>query len=70
MTNTALLRQLIEKSGLKISHIAEKCGMSRQQFWRKVNNLSMFNQYEIDRVCSVLGVTSLKMKEAIFFHKK
>ena len=67
MTNTKLLKEVIEKSGLKIGFIAEFVGISRQSLWNKINNLSPFNQYEIDKMCDVLSITSLKQKEAIFF---
>ena len=69
MTNTTLLKQIIEESGLKINFIADFVGISRQALWNKVNNASMFNQYEIDKLCEILRITSLKTKEAIFFAK-
>lgn len=67
MTNTDLLKEKIEKSGLKIGFIADFVGISRQLLWKKINNLTPFNQYEIDKMCEVLRITSLKEKEAIFF---
>ena len=69
MTNTNLLKQAIEETGLKIGFIASTVGISRQSLWNKVNNQSMFNQYEIDKLCEILNITSLKQKEAIFFAK-
>ena len=69
MTNTDLLKEKIEKSGLKMGFIADYVGISRQLLWKKVNNLTPFNQYEIDKICEVLHITSLKEKEAIFFAK-
>ena len=67
MTNTKLLKEVIEKSGLKIGFIADYVGISRQSLWNKINNLTPFNQYEIDKMCDVLKITSLKQKEAVFF---
>ena len=67
MTNTKLLKEVIEKSGLKVGFIAEYVGISRQGLWNKINNLTPFNQYEIDKMCEILRITSLKQKEAIFF---
>ena len=67
MTNTDLLKEKIDKSGLKIGFIADFVGISRQLLWKKINNLTPFNQYEIDKMCEVLRITSLKEKEAIFF---
>ena len=67
MTNTEMLKDVIDKSGLKVSFIAEYVGISRQSLWNKINNISPFNQYEIDKMCDILRITSLKQKEAIFF---
>ena len=70
MTNTKLLKEIINGSGLKMGYIAEFVGISRQLLWKKINNLTSFNQYEIERMCKVLKITDLKRKEAIFFAKK
>lgn len=67
MTNTKLLKEKIESSGLKIGFIADFVCISRQALWKKINGISSFDQYEIDKMCKVLGITSLKEKEAIFF---
>ena len=67
MTNTNLLKEKIENSGLKIGFIADFVGISRQLLWKKINNLTPFNQYEIDKMCEVLRINSLKEKESIFF---
>lgn len=69
MTNTELLKETIDKSGLKIGFIADYVGISRQSLWNKINNLSPFNQYEIDKMCDILKITGLRTKEAIFFAK-
>ena len=70
MTNTELLRDKIKDSGLKISYIAEKLGLSPAHFRRKMNNLFSFDQCEIGVLCDLLHITSLKEKEAIFFAKQ
>lgn len=69
MTNTKLLREKMDNSGLKTSYIAEKLGLSVTQFRRKINNLYSFDQCEISVLCDLLRITSLKEKEAIFFAK-
>lgn len=69
MTNTKLLKSKIESSGMKIGFIARTVGLSRQGFWKKVNNFTPFNQCEIESLCNVLRITSLRDKEAIFFAK-
>lgn len=67
MTNTTLLKRKIVESGLKISFIAEYVGISRQLLWKKINNMTPFNQFEIEKMCRVLRIESLAEKEAIFF---
>ncbi|MBO5319487.1 MAG: hypothetical protein J6B01_06755 [Ruminococcus sp.] len=69
MTNTDLLKRIIDESGLKIGFIADYVGISRQLLWKKINNLTSFNQYEIGKMCEVLKINSLKLKESIFFAK-
>lgn len=69
MTDTKLLRKIIDESGLKLIHIAKEVGITRQQFSKKVNNQVAFNQYEIEALCNVLGIKALRDKEAIFFAK-
>lgn len=69
MTNSELLKKIIEESGLKVGFIADYMGISRQSLWSKVNNLTPFNQYEIDKMCDVLKITSLRQKESVFFAK-
>jgi hypothetical protein len=49
--------------------IAEFVGLSRAGLNNKINNLRPFNQYEIEKMCVVLRITSTKEKEAIFFAK-
>ena len=69
MTNSELLKKIIEESGLKVGFIADFVGISRQLLWKKINNLTPFNQYEIDKMCDVLKITGLRQKEAVFFAK-
>lgn len=69
MTNTILLKAKIKGSGLKLQFIAEGVGLSRCGLYKKINNLRPFNQYEIEKLCSLLKITSIREKEAIFFAK-
>ena len=69
MTNTELLQKKIKESGFKLSYIAEKVGICRTSLQLKVRGLSSFNQFEINKLCDVLNITSLTEKEAIFFAK-
>lgn len=67
MTNTNLLRQKIEESGLKLQFIADKLGISRATLTAKINGTSEFNQTEIQTLCDLLNIKSLKEKNSIFF---
>ncbi len=69
MTNTNLLKLKIRDSGLKLFNISQKMGISRQTLWKKINNKVAFDQYEIEKLCSILGITDLYEKERIFFAK-
>lgn len=66
MTDTDILQEKIEKSGLKLSYIAKEMGISRTSLYKKIRNQTPFDQYEIDDLCNVLGIT-LTEKELIFF---
>ena len=48
MTNTVLLNQYIENSGLKLGYIASKIGRSRYGFMLKRDNKSEFLPSEIE----------------------
>ena len=70
MTDSVLLRQAIDRSGLKIGYVAEKLNLSRFGFYKKLNGESPFNQYEIIALCKLLGINTLKEREKIFFVEK
>lgn len=67
MTNTELLKEKISQSGLKTNYIAKNIGISRASLWNKVNNVRAFTVPEMDRLCAVLNIKSLREREAIFF---
>ena len=56
MTNTELLKEYIDKSGLKLQSIADKLFISRCALWQKMNNKSDFRQREIKRLCEILRI--------------
>ena len=53
MTNTALLRQRIKDSGLKLQYIADYVGISRVSLTMKIENVSEFRQTEIKKLCEI-----------------
>lgn len=67
MTNKEMLQAKIADSGYKLEYIASFVGISRQALYKKINNQSSFDQIEIQKLCDVLRISSLREKEAIFF---
>ena len=68
MTNTTILEDYIQKSGLKRSFIARQIGLkSTYGFSRKVSNKSEFTGTEIAILCKLLNIKA-KDKDAIFFN--
>ena len=67
MTNTVLLREVIENRGLKLKFIAENLGLSAYGLQLKIDNKQEFKTSEVSALCSLLGIDSLEDKEAIFF---
>lgn len=67
MTNTAVLRELISKSGLKLEYLANKCNITRQALSNKITNRNFFTAKEISVLCEELKIDDLETKERIFF---
>lgn len=70
LTNTRLLKEKIENSGLKLGFIADKLGVSRPTLRTRIEGESDFRVYEIVLLCELLNITSLQEKNDIFFAKK
>ena len=68
MTNTTLLREIIESKGLKLKFVAEKIGLTPNGFALKLNNKQEFKTGEISALCDLLNIDSLELKEKIFFN--
>ena len=66
MTNLELLQQYIRNSGLKMSYISEKMGISRYTLHLKLTNESEFKTSEMNTLCNILGISDSD-KLAIFF---
>lgn len=67
MVNTKLFKDIIEKSGLKISFIAKESGMSRATLSKIINNHRFPTNLEIDRICKVLRIKDKDVMMSIFF---
>ena len=66
MVNYDLLRECIRKSGLRISFICDRLGLSREAFRLKMNGSREFKVSEMKILCDVLEL-SPDMRDAIFF---
>lgn len=68
MTNTALLKEYITKSGYKRSFIAKALGITSYGLALKVDNKSEFKANEIDILCKLLNI-GIRDRMRIFFAK-
>lgn len=66
MTNSSRLKELIETSGYKKKHIAEKLGLSTSGLYNCINNRAEFKASQIVTLCEMLNIDPAE-KEAIFF---
>ena len=67
MTNTTLLENLIKASGLKLSFIAEKLGITRQALYKKIRGLTQFVGPEIKIMCELLHLETWDQIQPVFF---
>lgn len=70
MTDTQRLNKLIDDSGIKRKHIAEKLNISPYGLSKKINNETEFKPSEIQTICEILNVKTLKERDKIFFANK
>lgn len=67
MTNSELLKKKIDESGLKLGFIAEKLGISYPWLKKKIAGEVAFKAHEIQTLCALLDIKSLREKDLIFF---
>lgn len=67
MTNTKLLQETIQSSGLKLQYIADALGISRAALNNKIQNVTQFKAGEISKLCDLLRIETAELKEQIFF---
>ena len=70
MTDTTLLNEKIAESGLKQVHIAKHLGITTRTWQNKRSGRFPFKVSEIQALCELLNITSLREKERIFFAEK
>lgn len=66
MTDSNLLESKIKAIGLTISAVAEKLGITRAGFYKKLNNNSEFKASEISKLSAILALSDDE-RELIFF---
>lgn len=66
MTNTKLLYEIINNSGLKIKYLCEKCDLTYTGFQNKAENITEFKPSEIQILTQELGLSN-EQKDEIFF---
>ena len=67
LTDTNVLNQMIERSGLKRKYIAEKLSLSPYGLAKKINGENEFRPSEIEILCRLLGIKTMKQRMDIFF---
>lgn len=68
-TDTEALKRIIVSSGMSISFIARKLNITREGFYKKMNNETEFKASEISTLKDTLRLTN-SQRDAIFFAKK
>lgn len=67
MTDTTLLKKKIDESGLRLDYIYKSLDISRVSLHNKMSGKTEFTLKEVQRLCDILNITSLREKEKIFF---
>lgn len=67
MTDTNLLRERINKSGLKLTFIANQLNLSYYGLLLKIDNKNEFKTSEVKTICDLLKINDLEDREKIFF---
>ena len=66
MTNTKLLREKIEASGLKLQYIADQLGITRFGLYKKLQDGSEFKPSQIVKLCELLRIETAEEREQFF----
>lgn len=69
MTNSDMLNRVIMESGMKIAFVAKKVGITREGFYKKINNETEFKASEIITIQKLLNLSN-EERDKIFFAQK
>ena len=66
MTDSEALNKVIENSGLKLTFIARALKLSREGFYKELNNQTEFKASEIVKMQEILNLSN-EQRDKIFF---
>lgn len=69
MTDTKLLRETIDSSGMSITFISNEIGISREALYKKISNTTEFKASEITKLSKILNLSN-RARDVIFFDTK
>ena len=69
MTDTKLLRETIDSSGMSITFISNEIGISREALYKKISNTTEFKASEITKLSKILNLSN-RARDEIFFDTK
>lgn len=64
-----MLNRVIMESGMKIAFVAKKVGITREGFYKKINNETEFKASEIITIQKLLNLSN-EERDKIFFAQK
>lgn len=67
MTNTKLFLKILKEKKITQSELAKKSNMTRQSLSMKIHNVREFVPSQIDKICEVLEITDIALRDALFF---
>ena len=67
MVKTAILKEKQREYGIQTKFIYEKLGISRQGYYNRLNGKTPFKLDEVQTLCEIFHITSLREKDDIFF---
>ena len=67
LTDTENIKLIIKNSGFKLKYLAKQLNLSRYGLQLKLENKNEFKPSEIVKLCDILKITDLRLKEQLFF---
>ena len=69
MTDTKLLRETIDSSGMSITFISNEIGISREALYKKISNTTEFKASEITKLSKILNLSN-RARDVIFLTQR